>query len=78
MDSKSTLKIVPAMLVICLAGFAQEEAHEGGDIDSFFDVHNYSGAVADRAALTGDWGGARTDMQEKGLTVVVITPLNYS
>lgn len=57
------------LLVFVLAVTATSFAEEGGG--SLWPVPDYKGDIWKRPALTGDWGGARTNMAAKGLTLSV-------
>jgi hypothetical protein len=57
------------LLVFVLAVTATSFAEEGGG--SLWPVPDYKGDIWKRPALTGDWGGARTNMADKGVTLSV-------
>jgi porin len=62
--------LLMATILVCLTFpfFAEAEENEG---DSLWPVPDYTGNLSERPALTGDWGGARTDLADNGITVSV-------
>ena len=69
-------KILPIIFVFLFAfvpdSFAEED--EGG---SLWPIPDYSGDYKTRPALTGDWGGNRTKMAKKGITLSVNNITTY-
>jgi porin len=57
--------VLPLVLVASHAALAQEEAH------GLLPVPDYGGDLWNRSHLTGDWGGTRTDLANKGVQVDV-------
>ena len=68
---KNALFLLILLLAISTTSFAQEEG------DSLWPVPDYTGDIWERPALTGDWGGARTDMANKGVTFSVNNVTTY-
>jgi porin len=68
---KFTIFSLVLLLAMSTTSFAQDEG------DSLWPVPDYSGDMWERSALTGDWGGARTDMANKGITFSVNNVTTY-
>ncbi|MDH4229870.1 MAG: carbohydrate porin [Nitrospirota bacterium] len=65
--------------IVCLAiGTAHAQSADGGTIDpGATRAHIYSHGLMDRDTLTGDWGGARSSMTDKGITFEAVYTGEY-
>jgi porin len=58
------VNVVVFIGTVTLVGVAEAQEEEA----SFFRPWHYSGDLKEREALTGDWGGKRSNWQDKGIT----------
>jgi len=70
---KSFIVLCISVLLFCPCVALAEE----GEGESLWPVPDYTGKLWTRPALTGDWGGLRTKMAEKGITLSVDNTTTY-
>lgn len=64
--------ILPLLLLCCFSSFAWgEESEAAPESQGLLPLEDYSGDLMNRSRLTGDWGGARALLAEKGVTLEV-------
>lgn len=70
MQNKRIIVTVAVMCMVCMGGvvFAAEQQAANSQ-KPVIDATPYSGNLWDRATLTGDWGGVRNDIADKGVTI---------
>ena len=59
------------VLLLCCIGLSTTGALAQEEEATLFPVPNYSGDLYSRPALTGDWGGKRTELAEKGIQFAI-------
>lgn len=74
---KSECKWLSIIVVVCLTTIPVLGRANGNEEDSLWPVPDYTGDIQSRPALTGDWGGFRTNMADQGITLSVDTVQTY-